>query len=128
MVSFNKKLRLTFGINLNPSTNQDVATTDFNFVQSPEGGRRKRAVLAHLAKMPSHRSCSEVPAGEQQPHCECTHFSRAFPILLPGLSSSHTPQYSCLSPKCTVLLFSRCVSHPLLYNCFLLSYKCKEKC
>lgn len=28
MVSFNKKLLLTFRINLNPSTNQDAATTD----------------------------------------------------------------------------------------------------
>lgn len=126
MVSFNKKLLLTFRINLNPSTNQDVATTDFNFAQSPKGGRRK---LAALAQMPSHRSSSGVLAGEQQPHCERTHFYRGFPILLPGLSSSsHIPQNTCLSHVCPVLFLSRCVNDPLLYNCFLLSYKCKEKC
>lgn len=83
MVSFNKRLLLTFRINLNPSTNQDAASTDFNFVQRPEGGRRELAVLAHLAETPSQRSCS-VLAGEQQPHCEHTHCSRGFLILYQG--------------------------------------------
>ena len=102
MVSFNKKLLLTFRINLNPSTNQDVATTDFNFVQSPEGGRRKLAALAHLAKMPSHRSCSEVLAGERV-HSLLQGFShtstRAFLLLLPYATIHLSlPYVSCFVP------------------------------
>lgn len=61
--------------------------------------------------MPSHRSPSEVLAGEQQPHSEVTHFSRDFPIL-PLVCFLFL--FANASSICPILFLSRCANHPLL--------------